>query len=303
MNIYYYLIHCNSIGDNLASFKKHYLAYKLSKENNCKIIAVVHICTTDEIKEYIVKQNIILDSFSLNENLMELYKKAKLFDNYTLIEGINDRVYNNHSESISRIIRNFYGNKYTKEINFIEHYPDFWNIFYSIQKNEIVNFYKNQYKFLKKDTTEEYNIVQYCSNHYNLMVKDIYNKSVKRISFNNLCEWIEQSVIKIFKFIGSYHDYSLTDDVIKRLMIKYPHFIFINLCGEYTLEETYSLIYNCKSLLCTESFSGFFAGLLDIPSIMYYRNTNLEVMNQFIPQFKVLDSLQIKLDIKLTEKD
>ena len=64
-----------------------------------------------------------------------------------------------------------------------------------------------------------------------------------------------------------------------------------------------SLIYNCKSLLCTESFSGFFAGLLDIPSIMYYRNTNLEVMNQFIPQFSILNSLKIKLDIELTVND
>jgi len=303
MNIYYYLIHCNSIGDNLASFRKHYLTYKLAKENNCKIVAIIHMCTTEEMKEYIIKQNIILDSFSLNTNLIELYKKANLFENYTIIEGINDRVYSNYSSEISRIIKNFYGNKHTKEITFIEQYPNFWNICYDIKKDEIINFYKNQYNFLKKDTIKEYNIIQYCSNHYNLMSKDMYDKCVKRISFDNLCDWIEQSNLKIFKFIGSYHDYNLTNDIINRLITKYPNYVFLNLCGEHTLEETYSLIYNCKSLLCTESFSGFFAGLFDIPSIMYYRNTNLEVMNQFIPQFSILNSLKIKLDVELTVND
>ena len=303
MNIYYYLMHCNSIGDNLASFRKHYLTYKLAKENNCKIVSIVHMCTTEEMKEYIIKQNIILDSFSLNTNLMDLYKKANLFENYTIIEGINDRVYSNYSSEISRIIKNFYGNKHTKEITFIEQYPNFWNICYDIKKDEIINFFKNQYKFLKKDTIKEYNIIQYCSNHYDLMSKDIYDKCVKRISFDNLCDWIEQSNLNIFKFIGSYHDYSLTNDIINRLITKYPNYVFLNLCGENTLEETYSLIYNCKSLLCTESFSGFFAGLLDIPSVMYYRYTNLEVMNQFIPQFSILNSLKIKLDIELTVND
>ncbi len=303
MNIYYYLLHCNSLGDNLASFRKHFLTYKLAKENNCKIIAIIHMCTTDELREYIIKQNIVLDSFSLNSNLMELYKKANLFENYTVIEGINDRVYSNHSDTISRIIKSFYGNKNTEEIIFIEKYPNFWNRCYDLQKDEIIDFYKTQYNFLKRDVIEQYNIIQYCSNHYNLMDKDIYNKCVKRISFDNLCDWIEKATFKTFKFIGTYHDYQLTQSMINRLITKYPDFKFINLCGECSLEETYSLIYNCKSLLCTESFSGFFSGLLDIPSIMYYRNTNLEIMNQFIPQFSVLDSLQIKLDVKLTDKD
>ena len=37
---------------------------------------------------------------------MDLYKKANLFENYTIIEGINDRVYSNYSSEISRIIKN-----------------------------------------------------------------------------------------------------------------------------------------------------------------------------------------------------
>ena len=53
MNIYYYLIHCHSIGDNIASYKKHYLTYKLAKENNRKIVSVIHMCTLQEIQEYI----------------------------------------------------------------------------------------------------------------------------------------------------------------------------------------------------------------------------------------------------------
>ena len=83
----------------------------------------------------------------------------------------------------------------------------------------------------------------------------------KRISFLNLCNWIENCEIKTFKFIGSYHDFVLTEEVINKLRIKYKDYNFINLCGEYDLEQTYSLIYNCKSLLSTESFSGFLSSL------------------------------------------
>ena len=98
-------------------------------------------------------------------------------------------------------------------------------------------------------------------------------------------------------------DFVLTEEVINKLRIIYKDYNFINLCGEYDLEQTYSLIYNCKSLLSTESFSGFLSSLFDIPSLMYYRITNLEVMNQFIPQYSILDSLQIKSDVELTEND
>ena len=243
MNIYYYLIHCNSIGDNIASYKKHYLTYKLAKENNRKIVSVIHMCTLEEIQEYIIKQNIVLDSFALNSNLIELYKKADLFNHHIVIEGINDRVNKERNDVICRIIKNFYGNRNTNNVDFIENYPDFWNICNNLKKNDIVNFYKTQYSFLKRDSYD-YNIIQYCSNHYNLMTTDKYGKCVKRISFLNLCNWIENCEIKTFKFIGSYHDFVLTEEVINKLRIKYKDYNFINLCGEYDLEQTYSLIYN-----------------------------------------------------------
>lgn len=305
MNFYYYLIHCNSIGDNIASFKKHYLAHKLAQEKQRKIIALVHTCTTEEVEEYVVKQGIALKSFACNTKLLDLYKEANLFQEYTFVEGINDRVYfkPHHKKTIQEVIFSFYGNKYTKEIDFIEDYPDFWNICHSLKKEDIVDFYKNQYVFLKNNSLANYNVIQYCSHHYDDMATDEFGKCVKRLSFEVVRSWIEKRKEKTFNFIGSQHDFNLTQSMINKLNNLYPSYRFINLCGDLNLKQCFSIIYNADFLLSTESFSGFLGGVFNIPSTLYFRYTNVEIMNMFIPQFEVLDSLKIISDSILREVD
>jgi hypothetical protein len=70
-----------------------------------------------------------------------------------------------------------------------------------------------------------------------------------------------------------------------------------------SIEESFQEIYNSTNVLSTESFVGLLGGIFNIPSKLYFRYNNLDIMSNFKNHMKLFNKLTIEPDKKLTEND
>ena len=303
MNIGYFSMHCSSIGDTIAAARLFYSIRQYAIQKNLKIIGILHITLFDQLVS-LVNTKKIDPIDSIYTPFLNLQKKAKLIDDFTFISGIdNDNInIRENNEIVKEVIKRYFATK-NDQIERILDSNEFHAIYNNIKKEEIVYFYTNQFNFLKKDIVDSYGIIQYCSYHYRKENLDEYNKCYKRISFENIKKWIDETKLKTYKFIGSQYDENDTIYVINKLKFIYTDINFINLCGMTLIEDAFKEIYNSTDVLSTESYVGLLGGVFNKPSKLYFRYNNLKVMNDFKNHMIDFNKLMIEPDKKLTEND
>lgn len=302
MNIGYFNVHCNSIGDTIANAKLYFAINKYSNEKNIKTVAILHIIDFDE---FFIKRSININPLnSIHTPFLNFQKKAGLINDFTFIHGIDGVNINKktNDEIVKNVIKMFFAKKNIKIERILDSHR-FHEIYNNINQDEIIDFYTKQFNFLEQKTPENYGIIQYCSFHYNKQNTDQYKKCYKRISFENIKKWINETNLKIYKFIGSEEDENESSMIIKKLNEIYKNIKFINLCGETLIEEVFQEIYNSKNVLSTESFVGLVGGIFNKSSKLYFTHNNTKVMEDFKNHMKIFDQLIIERDEILNQND
>jgi hypothetical protein len=297
-------MNANSIGDTVAGARLFFALYHYAQLKQLRKIAILHIANQIELK--LTCEGQIDSTWAIYTELLTLYKKANILDDFTYICGISDEIKDNPSsrQKIEDTIKHYFSKRNASIECMLDNKLELWNHFHSIISSDaIIKFYQERFAFLKEDITENYNIVQYCSHHYSPHHVDKFAKCHKRISFSNLTNWIESNNIIVNKFVGSTIDYDLTQRCIEKLQPLYPNKIFINMCGDLYLEDTFKQIYNASNVLSTESFAGLLGGVFNKPSIIYFRHELVQTLLNFKSGLDLFPNLTMKLDNVLTEND
>ena len=111
MNIGYFFMNANSIGDTVAGARLFFALYHYAQLKQLRKIAILHIANQIELK--LTCEGQIDSTWAIYTELLTLYKKANILDDFTYICGISDEIKDNPSsrQKIEDTIKHYFSKR------------------------------------------------------------------------------------------------------------------------------------------------------------------------------------------------